>query len=138
MSYSLAIVDGDLARVGSRLDVVYGVDKLRQDIHCWLTERYGGDRFHVKMGSILNDFIGDIATQSARVEVQSEVLRILQAYQAIQAKRLKENPEKLSSSEMLVSIDDIRVTMSYDTIDVRISIRNGSGDPALIKIRTGA
>ena len=81
MSYSLAISNGDLVQQGSRLGLVYGVDKLRQDINCWLLERYGGDRFHVNMGSILQEFIGGIISESSRAEVQAEIFRVLQNYQ---------------------------------------------------------
>jgi len=137
VSYSLAIVDGDLARKGSRLDLVYGVDKLRQDINCWLVERYGGDRFHVNMGSILEDFIGTIASESVRAQVQSEILRVLQNYQAAQLRRFKENPEKLSDSELLVSVEDIKVKLSYDTIWVTLKLRNGSNQYTTIKIANG-
>jgi hypothetical protein len=136
MSYSLAIADGDLVQRGSRLGVVFGVDKLRQDVHCWLMERYGGDRFHVSMGSTLQEYIGGIASESSRVEVQSEIFRVLQNYQAMQLRRFKENPEKLSHSELLVSVDNILAALSYDTIRVAIKLRNGSDQSTTIKVAT--
>lgn len=136
MSYSLAIADGDLVQRGSRLDVVSGVEKLRQDVYCWLTERYGGDRFHVNMGSILQDFIGGIASESTRVEVQSEIFRVLQNYQAMQLRRFKENPERMSASELLVSVDDIMASLNYDTVRVAIKLRNGSNQSTTIKVAT--
>lgn len=137
MSYSLAIVDGDLAQRGSRLDVVYGLDKLKQDMYCWLTERYAGDRFHVNMGSILEEFIGGIASESTRVEVQSEIFRVLQNYQAMQLRRFKENPEKMSASELLISVEDILTRMDYDTIRVAIKVLNASNEATTIKITSG-
>lgn len=136
MSYSLAIADGDLVQRGSRLDVVSGVEKLRQDVYCWLTERYGGDRFHVNMGSILQDFIGGIASESTRVEVQSEIFRVLQNYQAMQLRRFRENPERMSASELLVSVDDIMAALNYDTVQVAIKLRNGSDQSTTIKVAT--
>lgn len=134
MSYSLAIKDGDLVQSGSSLGLVFGVDKLRQDIQLWLMERYGGDRFHVNMGSILQEFIGGIANESARVEVQGEVLRVLQNYQAVQLRRFKNNPQSLSASEMLVSIDDIAASIKYDAVNVAIKLRNGSNQATTIKV----
>lgn len=136
MSYSLAIVDGDLARRGSRLDVVYGVEKLKQDVHCWLMERHGGDRFHVGMGSILQDFVGGIASESTRVEVEAEIFRVLQNYQATQLKRFKESPEKMSPSELLVWIEKISIKLDYDTIWVTLKLRNGSEESTTIKVLT--
>lgn len=127
MSFSLAIADGDLVQAGSRLDLVFGVDKLNQDIYLWLMERYGGDRFHVTLGSTLQEFIGGVASEDTRAEVQDEVLRVLRNYQAIQRRTLYDNPSVLSTSELLVSIEDIKTSVSYDTVDVALRLRNGSG-----------
>lgn len=138
MSYSLAIADGDLVQNGSQLGLVFGVDKLKQDVYLWLTERYGGDRFHVNMGSILQDFIGGIANDTARVEIQAEIFRVLQNYQAMQLKRFKENPETLSASELLVSVDDILAGLNYDSVRVAIRLRNGSSQSTTIKVATSA
>jgi hypothetical protein len=71
VSYSLAIVDGDLALQGDRLDLVFGVDKLKQDLNCWLKERYGGDRFHTNYGSILPDSISSAGAGVRRPAITS-------------------------------------------------------------------
>jgi hypothetical protein len=134
VSYSLAVRDGDLVQTGSQLSLVFGVDKLRQDIQLWLTERYGGDRFHVNTGSILQEFIGGVASESTRVEVQGEVLRVLQNYQALQLRKFKNDPQSLSASELLVSIDDIITAVQYDTVNVSVKLRNGSQQSATIKV----
>jgi len=134
MSYSLAIADGDLVQKGSQLAIVQGVDKLRQDIYLWIMERYGGDRFHVNMGSILQEFIGGIATESTQAEVHAEIFRVLQNYQAVQLRRFKENPQLLSASELLVSVDDIVTRISYDTVNVAIKLRNGSSQSTTIAV----
>ena len=111
MSYSLAVANGDLVQKGDQLDLVFGVNKLEQDIYLWIMERYGIDRFHVTMGSVLQDFIGGIVSDSVRAQIQAEVLRVLQNYQAIQLRTLKENPRSLSTSELLISIDDIKAML---------------------------
>jgi len=90
----------------------------------------------VNMGSILNEFIGGIVDGSKRVEVQSEILRVLQNYQAVQLRLFKDNPSVLSTSEMLVSIDDIQTQINYDTINAVIKLRNGSGNTASIQLAT--
>ena len=77
MSYSFRIADGDLVALGNQLDLVFGVDKLKQDIDLWMRERYGGDRFHVTMGSVLQEFIGDIVSGATRAKIHAEVLRVL-------------------------------------------------------------
>ena len=137
MSYSLAIVDGDLGKRGSQLALVFGVNKLKQDVNCWLLEQYGGDRFHVNMGSILQEFIGGIVNGSTRVEIQAEILRVLQNYQSLQVKRFKENPQKLSPSELLVSVDDIVVSVDYDTVRADLKLRNGSDESTNIRVDAG-
>lgn len=137
MSYSLQVKDGDLVAKGSQLGVVFGRDKLDQDINLWIMERYGGDRFHVNMGSVLQEFIGSIGTDSTRAEVHAEIFRILQNYQALQLRRFKEHPELMSASELLVSIDEIQTRMSYDTVEVAMKLRNGSDQNTTIKITQG-
>ena len=134
MSYSLAITDGDLALAGSQLGLVFGLDKLKQDVNCWLLEQRGGDRFHTNMGSILQDFIGRVIRESTRAEVHAEVLRVLQNFQSLQLRRFKENPERFSASELLVSVDDIVTAVSYDTVNVVLRLRNGSEEATTIRV----
>lgn len=134
MSFSLKLTDGDLVALGDQLDLVFGKEKLIQDVDCWLRERYGGDRFHLSMGSILQEFIGGVASGSTQAEVHAEVLRVLQNYQAVQLRILRENPTLLSTSEMLVSIDNIIVQVNYDTVQVACKLRNGSGNTATISV----
>lgn len=136
MSYSLAIANGDLVQKGSSLGLVFGVDKLRQDVYCWMTERYGGDRFHVNYGTALQEYIGGIIDESTRAEVQAEIFRVLQNYQLVQLKQIKEDPQKLSASELLVSVEDILTSISYDTIRVTVKLRNGSNQSTAIKLAT--
>jgi phage baseplate assembly protein W len=134
VSYSLAVQGGDLVQQGSQLGLVFGVDKLRQDVQLWMTERYGGDRFHVNMGSILQDFIGGIASESTRAELQAEVLRVLQNYQALQVRKFQDSPQSLSASELLVAVDDILAVIRYDTVNVAVKLRNGSQQYTTIKV----
>lgn len=134
MSYSLAIADGDLVARGDQLGIVFGVDKLKQDIVLWLMERYGGDRFHTNMGSVLQDFIGGVASDHARAEVHGEVFRVLQNYQAVQKRRLRESPQLLSASELLAAIDDIQTRVDYDKVFVALKLRNASNVATSIKL----
>lgn len=138
MSYSFRIADGDLIQAGSQLDLVFGIDKLKQDIDLWIRERYGGDRFHVNMGSILQDFIGRVVRDGTRAEIQSEIYRVLQNYQAVQMRRLKENPQSLSASELLVSVDDVVTSINYDMATVLLRLRNGSDTATSITITSRA
>ena len=134
MSYSLAIADGDLVQNGSQLGIVYGVEKLKQDVHLWLMEGYGGDRFHRNMGSILQDFIGGVISDATRAEVHAEIFRVLQNYQSLQLRRFRENPERLAASELLVSVDNIVTGVQYDSINATVRLRNGSQQATTIRV----
>lgn len=133
-SYSLAVANGDLVQKGSGLSIVHGVEKLKQDLELWMTEQFGIDRFHPTMGSTLQDHIGGVINATTQSEVQSEVLRVLQNYQAVQHRGLQENPQLYSLSELLYSIDDIQVVLSYDTVLVTIKIRNAESTQASLVI----
>mgnify|MGYP000477547127 CR=1 FL=1 len=126
MSFSLKVVDGDIATLGSAMGIVYGVEKLKQDVSLWLRERYQSDRFHLSYGSILDNFIGGVIDDSTVHMVQTEVVRVLQNYQSLQYRLLKEHPDRLSADEILVSIDDVRVRIDYDTVNVAVRFSTGS------------
>lgn len=132
MSYSLAIQNGDLVQQGSDLVLVYGVEKLKQDLICWTQEAYGGDRFHPSMGSVLQEFIGSVITPRTHAQVQSEVARILDNYARVQLQGFKTNPRIYSMTELLASVDDIVVNMMYDTVRVNASVRTAARQDTVI------
>lgn len=134
MTYSLAVIDGDLAQRGSSLAIVYGIDKLRQDLSLWITERHGIDRFHPLMGSILPDFIGSLITSGTESQIQNEVLRILKNYQANQFQSFKAAQQNYSYSELLYSIDAINVALSFDTVHATISVRALDGTSSVVAV----
>ena len=122
MSFSLAIAGGDLVVQGQSFGIVYGVDKLVQDLNLWLTEGYGGDIMHPELGSVLETWIGGMITAATQANVQAEVLRVLQNYQLVQINGMKNNPSKYSLSEILYSVNDIQVTLTYDEVAVTVSV----------------
>jgi phage baseplate assembly protein W len=131
MSFSLALQNGDLVQRGGRLGIVYGTEKLVQDLNVWLTEGYGGDQMHPEFGSILESYIGTIINPATKAEVRSEVLRVLQNYQAVQLRGIKNTPQKYSLSEILYSINDIKISITYDTVSVMISV--GTAPPETLE-----
>lgn len=136
ISYSLAITNGDLEIQGNELRLVFGVDKLRQDFNAWIQERYGGDRFHLNYGSILQDFVGHVVDEDARDQVYAEVLRVARNYQAVQKRAMQDDPTLLSHSEMLVDVTDVSAKIDYDTVSVSIKLINGSDQVAKVGILT--
>ena len=137
MSFSLAVSDGDLVQQGSALGIVYGIDKIKQDLQLWVTEPYGGDRFFPSMGSILQDMIGGVIDRSTLDRVTNEVYRVLDNYQRVQFAALNKNPAKFSTSELLFSIDDVSARLGYDTVTVIVKVRSAASNAASITITQG-
>jgi phage baseplate assembly protein W len=137
MSYSLAVRNGDLVKRGSNLDVVWGIDKLKQDLQCWVTERFGGDRFHPLMGSILQDYIGTIISPRTQAEIEDEVMRVMDNYQRVQMYGFKTNPRLYSMEELLESVNDISVSVSFDTISVFVDVCSAARTNTTITVSQG-
>lgn len=129
MSYSLAVVDGDLAPLGGQLQIVSGVAKLKQDIDLWIRERFGIDRFHPRYGSILEDFIGGIVEDDTSVEVTEELMRVLRNYMAVQKFAFTNAPQAFSLSELLLDVASIKTNVSYDTVTSMVTVVNGERAP---------
>lgn len=126
MSYSFAVSEKDITLKGSNIGLVYGRNKLIQDLTLWLTERYRSDRFHSNYGSTLDSFIGEVMDPMTAHEVEAEVHRVLQNYQMIQYRRMQEDPTTLSPEEVLVDVEDVNAKIDYDSVVVVISIVTGT------------
>lgn len=137
MSFSLQVANGDLVLGGSQLVIVFGVDKLKQDLQLWVTERFGIDRFHPVMGSRLQDYIGTTINYNTQSKVYSEILRVLSNYQKVQYQGLRQNPTLYSLSELCWSINDIQVAVGFDRAMAAINVSNGERDPLSINLSQG-
>ena len=126
MSYSFMVAEKDIALKGSHVGLVYGRDKLIQDLTIWLTERYRSDRFHSSYGSILDGFIGEVMDRMTASEVEAEVHRVLQNYQMVQYRRMQDDPTSLSPEEVLVEVEDVNAKVDFDSVVVVISIVTGT------------
>lgn len=138
MTFSLKVVGGDLAVEGSELGIVWGVDKLKQDLTLWMTERYGIDRFHPGLGSNFQNYIGGIISYHTRAQVQQEAERILDNYQRVTWRGLREAPNLYSLSELMYSINYVKVNISFDTVSVGIGVSNAVQQSAVIDVAQGA
>jgi hypothetical protein len=127
---------GDLLLQGSSLALTSGAQKLIQDLNLWLVEEYGVDRFHITYGSLLESFIGSIMNTTTLSKVQSEVFRVLQNYQKLQNRQLKTNPNLLSLSELLQTINNVSASISQDTVIVQVNVSNAAGQAATITAST--
>lgn len=138
MSISLKVVNGDLSITAGRFDLVGGVDKLKQDLTLWLTERYRDDRFHPTYGSILDGYIGGVINpDDTIVRIQSETLRVLSNYQQIQLARFREDPGRFQPSELLQSVNGVDVSISYDKVIVLVRITTAARTTTSITVDFG-
>jgi len=127
MSYSLRInAAGDLDIASGVMKLVRGIDKLTQDLSCFLREPYGTDRFHVLYGSILDQYVGSIVNNLAEHEIRAEAIRVLSAYQQIQLAAMKANPSKFDLDELLDTVESVNVKVSYDAVYVSVRFRTAS------------
>jgi phage baseplate assembly protein W len=133
MSFSLAVANGDLVLQGDQLAIVSGAPLLKQTMDLWIRERAGIDRFHPTFGSRLQDFIGGVVTPDTRVEIITEIERVLLNIQAVQTQAVKDAPQKFSLSELLMDILSVNAQASYDTVSATISVANGDRAPVTTK-----
>ena len=126
MTYSLAVSNGDLVVKGSQLGIVSGTQKLSQDLQIWLYSRFGSDMMHPTFGSVLESWIGGVIQKSTQANVYNEVLRVLNNYQSMQYQLFQASPQLFSVAELLYSIDNVDVSITYDTVYVTIQVSNPS------------
>ena len=127
MTRSLKIENGDLAVQGGSFVLLSRRDKLEQDIVHWLRTEIGSDRFHPTFGSTIEQFIGAVQSEENVDLLKSEVKRVLGNYQEAQLRKFLQNRSRFTSEEILSSVDDVRVTTFYDSVDIRIIARNLQG-----------
>jgi hypothetical protein len=143
MSWSLQLRNGDLALSGTNLGQVSGSEKLVQDLRGAILERMGTDDMHPWFGSLIDGgrnadglvelgIIGETDIELAALNLQSEVRRIATQYQETQARRLENDrltfgASTLDPSEILLSIQSIRVMQAQDRLLVTIEIQTGTG-----------
>lgn len=138
MSFSLQVANGDLVQDGSGLAIVYGVNKLKQDLTLWMTERYGIDRFHPGMGSYFQNYIGGIISYHTQSMIRNEAERIVDNYTRVQRRGLRQSPSLYSLSELLNSINSINVGISFDTVSVAVSVSNAQQQSTTVAVSQGA
>jgi hypothetical protein len=137
MSFSFMVQNGDLVLQGSQLGIVYGTNKLIQDMTLWMTERFGIDRFHPAMGSNFQNYIGGIISYATQSLVYSEAMRVLDNYQIVQMAGFKANPTLYSLDELLWNINNVNVAVGYDQVQVAVDVANAVQQPARVGITAG-
>lgn len=127
MTYSLMLSGGDLSSASSMLQTVSGTEKLKQDIHAWLTEAYQIDRFHPKYGSLMTSYIGQPMNVDSVFAIQVEVARVLSNLQSYQKQMYQQDPTLYSPDELLDYVDDISTVFDQDRLRIGITFRTATG-----------
>ena len=127
MTYSLMLSGGDLSTASSMLQTVSGTEKLKQDIHAWLTEAYQIDRFHPKYGSLMTSYIGQPMNVDSVFAIQVEVARVLSNLQSYQKQMYQQDPTLYSPDELLDYVYDISTVFDQDRLRIGITFRTATG-----------
>lgn len=134
MTRSLKVTGGDLHVENGSFTLVQGSDKLKQDVEHFLKTEFGSDRFHPTYGSTLSEFIGEAQTGETELLLRSEVLRVLNNYQALQLRAYAENPQRFLQSEILGQVGEVTTLASYDTVKVRVFLTTLGGDTVVVQL----
>lgn len=129
---TFALSGGDLVIGPGGLQLVSGAAKIRQDLALALAEEYGTDPYHPEWGSVLPRYVGRPVDSDTRLLVQAEVNRVVQQYMANQQSQLSAafvngRATTMTTSDVIRSVDQIDVTVSYDVVRVVVSLTTMSG-----------
>lgn len=141
MSFSLEIRNGDLAFEGNAFGKVSGSAKLEQDLRCAFLTPLGFYEVWPEYGSSLDDdssdtIIGQINWNAAASSVQSEINRILSAYQRQQIARNQYDASRfgkttIDADETLLSTKAISMVRAQDLLFVKVELEVGAGTVTL-------
>ena len=145
MTYSLHIKNGDLNLGGpGGFAIVTGSQKLVQDLKNWLLEPRGTDPSHPEYGSVIDggilpdgsvisSSIGSTIDDERLLEIETELRRVLLAYQQQQLDRLQaesiqyNGKNTFSPGEILYSVQSVDVSRFGNTVIARITILTSAG-----------
>jgi len=102
------------------LEVISGLDKLRQDIQKILLTVKGQNTFFDLYGSDLQSMIGGKVTEYVRAKMSNETITALQVLEYIN----RENPNLDERPEVLESLEIQQVTI--DQFEIRLSVITAS------------
>ena len=140
--WSLRIRNGDLTLGASSYGTVTGEEKLVQDLRCFILEKRGTDSAHPTYGALLDGgrlddgsetagLIGKPNTALTQLEVEAELNRIINEYQARQLDRAKEDritygKTTLHRGEVLLGVQDMTFTAVGDTLNILITLQTAN------------
>lgn len=142
MTWSLQLRNGDLTLGNASYGTVTGERKLVQDLRAYVLEQMGTDDMHPEFGSLIDGgrlpdgtevqgTIGKMNTELARVEVEAELRRLINAFQARQLQRAKDDrivygKTTLTKGEVLLGLSDMVFTRSGDALSVVLVLQTAA------------
>lgn len=132
---TLELLDGDLVIGPNGHQTVTGAQMAAQDLRCALGEPLGNDRFHPGYGSTLGDSVGKVLDDSTRFEVQTEVMRVVGNYSAIQQDRITRDVlsaarSRYTTDGVVADVGPVNVTAHDDALSVSVGIQMLDGSAA--------
>lgn len=144
MTWSLRIFNGDLVKSNSNsMDVVYGADKVVQDLICWIREPIGTDPVNPQLGTFievgeqgqvfsLNDEIVNLPEDFADLVI-SEIRRVIVAYQRQQSLRFRKEVTEYGDAvtfedDELINTFSVNYVKNYDTMYITINLSTVDGE----------
>lgn len=141
MSKSFALINGDLVVTNGRaFQTVENRNKLAQDLKLWILERFGEDPNTPNYGSTLDSLIGTPLSQGLINQVQAEILRVLQQYQAMQLSNMQrdtiayQGSTTLDPSEVVASVDGLTIQSVGSIVLVNVAITTLEGQQTHLSI----
>lgn len=154
MTWSLALKNGDITASGSAgYQVVTGPQKLMQDVRNWMLEPQGSDPMHPEYGSNLDgglmpdgsmipSLIGAANDKEHLASLESELNRIVFAYQNLQLQRLTREQYELDGKntfapgELLWSVS-IGLQQFQDIVLAAIAMTSNNGQTSVLSQLVG-
>lgn len=136
------ISNRDLVLTGGAYAPIDGAPKVMQDLRCALAEPLGNDRFHPGWGSRLEEFVGLPLDDVVTFDVQQEAQRVAANYAAVQRDKIQRDSltgsmSRYRTADVLVGVDSITVSRSFDQIQVTIRLRTGDNQATALDVTVG-
>lgn len=137
---------------GASLGIVTQQQKLVQDLRCAVLERMGTDQDHPWFGSLIDggrlngvdqeSLIGTDNWDTAVLEVESEIRRIVDQYQKQQILRSEQDrttygKPTLTPGEILMGLGDIQFFQAQDNLLCRVTLVTGADSDIQINVPLG-